>query len=71
MLLSRQQNAGKNYEYDIKIPSRSFENATQLKYLDTRVTYQNLIEEEIKRKLNSGNICYHSVQNLLSSRLLS
>jgi hypothetical protein len=33
--------------------------------------YGNLIQEEIKKKLNSGNACYHSVQNLLSSRLLS
>jgi hypothetical protein len=32
---------------------------------------QNLIQEEIKRRLNSGNACYHSVQNLLSFRLLS
>jgi hypothetical protein len=31
----------------------------------------NLIQEEIKRRLNSGNACCHSVQNLLSSRLLS
>jgi hypothetical protein len=30
-----------------------------------------LFQEEIKRRLNSGNACYHSVQNLLSSRLLS
>jgi hypothetical protein len=30
-----------------------------------------LIQEEDKRRLNSGNACYHSVQNLLSSRLLS
>jgi hypothetical protein len=30
-----------------------------------------LIEKEIKRRLNSGNACYHSVQNLLSSQLLS
>jgi hypothetical protein len=29
-----------------------------------------LIQEEIKRRLNSGNACYHSVQNLLSSGLL-
>jgi hypothetical protein len=36
-----------------------------------RVRDQNLIQEEIKRRLNSGNACYHSVQNLLSSRLLS
>jgi hypothetical protein len=27
--------------------------------------------EEIKSRLNSGNDCYHSVQSLLSSRLLS
>jgi hypothetical protein len=35
------------------------------------ITNQNLIQEKIKRRLNSGNACYHSVQNLLSSRLLS
>jgi hypothetical protein len=40
-------------------------------YLKTAVRNQNLIYEEIKRRLNSGNACYHSVQNLLSSRLLS
>jgi hypothetical protein len=39
--------------------------------LGTKVTNQNLIREEIKRRLNSGNACYHSVQNLLSSHLLS
>jgi hypothetical protein len=43
----------------------------QLKYLGTTVTCQNLIQEGIKRALNSGNAYYHSVQNLLSSRLLS
>jgi hypothetical protein len=41
------------------------------KYFGTTVTNQNLIQEEIKRRLNSGNASYHSVQNLLSSRLLS
>jgi len=30
-----------------------------------------LIPEEIKSRLRLGNACYHSVQNLLSSRLLS
>jgi hypothetical protein len=39
--------------------------------LGTTVTNQNLIQGDIKRRLNSGNACYHSVQNLLSSRLLS
>jgi hypothetical protein len=35
------------------------------------VTSQNLIHEELKRRLNSDSACYHSVQNLLSSHLLS
>jgi hypothetical protein len=29
-----------------------------------------VIQEEIKRRLNSGNSCYHSIQNLLSCLLL-
>jgi hypothetical protein len=29
------------------------------------------MQEEIKSRLNSGNACYHSVQSLLSSHLLS
>jgi hypothetical protein len=41
----------------------------QFKYLGTTTTNQNLILEGIKRRLNSGNACYHSVQNLLSSLL--
>jgi hypothetical protein len=43
----------------------------QFKYLGMTVTNQNVIQEEIKRRLNSGSACYHSVQKLLSSRLLS
>jgi hypothetical protein len=35
------------------------------------VTNQNFIDEEIKRRLNSDNACYHSVQNLLFSHLPS
>jgi hypothetical protein len=35
------------------------------------ITHQTLIQEEIRRRMYSGNACYHSVQNLLSSRLLS
>jgi hypothetical protein len=40
-------------------------------YLGMTVTNQNLIQVEIKMRLNSINACYHSVQNLLSTRLLS
>jgi hypothetical protein len=69
MLLSRHWNASRNH--DIKIANKSFENVSQFKYLGTTVTDQNLIQEEIKRRFNSGNACYHSFQNLLSSRLPS
>jgi hypothetical protein len=69
MLLSPHQNAGQNH--DIKIANRYFENVSQFKHLGTTVTNQNSFQEDIKRRLNSGNACYHSVQNLLSSRLLS
>ena len=43
----------------------------QFKYLGTNLTNQNSIQEEIKSRLKSGNVCYHSVQNILSSSLLS
>jgi len=39
--------------------------------LRTTLTNQNSIAEEIKSRLRSGNACHHSVQNILSSRLLS
>jgi len=35
------------------------------------LTNQNSIQEEIKSRLKLGNACNYSVQNLLSSRLLS
>jgi hypothetical protein len=43
----------------------------EFKYLGTTLTNKNYIHEEIKSRLNSGNACYHSVQSILSSRLLS
>ncbi|PNF37847.1 hypothetical protein B7P43_G07411, partial [Cryptotermes secundus] len=55
MLLSRHQNAGQNH--DIKIGNRYFENVPQFRYLRTTITDRNLVQEEIKRILNSGCIC--------------
>jgi hypothetical protein len=69
MLLSRHQNAGQNR--NIKIGDRSFENVAKFKYLGTIVTNRNLINEKIQSRWSSSNACYHSVQKLLSSRLLS
>jgi len=69
MVMSRVQNGVRSH--CIKIDSCSFERAEELKYLETTLTNQNSIQEDIKSRLKSGNACYHSVQNLLSSSLLS
>jgi hypothetical protein len=69
MLVSRCQKAGQRQR--IKVGNRSFESVAKFKYLGTNLTDQNYIHEEIKSRLNSGNACYHSVQSLLSSHLLS
>jgi hypothetical protein len=69
ILLSLHRIADENR--DTKVVNRWFENVSHFKYLGT-TTNQNLIQEEIKRRLNSGNACYHSVQNLfLSYHLVS
>jgi len=49
----------------------SFELVEEIKCLEVSLTNQNSIQEEIRSRLNSGNACYHSVENLLSSSLLS
>jgi hypothetical protein len=69
MLLPHYQYAGK--DHNIKRANRSFENVVHFKYLGTIASNQNLIQEEIKRILNSGNAHYHSVQNVSPSRLQS
>jgi hypothetical protein len=67
--MSRCQKA--EHGQSIKIGNRSFESVAKFKYLGTTLADQNCIHEEIKSRLNSRNACYHSVQRLLSSRLLS
>ena len=69
MFMLQDQNAGRSH--NMKIDNRSFEMAQEFKYLGTILTNQNSIQEEIKSRLKSGNASYHSVQNLLSSSLLT
>jgi len=69
MVMSRDQNAGRIQS--AMIDNSTFESVEKFKYLETTLTNQNSIPEEIKSRLRSGNAFYHSVQNLLSSRLIS
>jgi len=69
MVMSQEQNAGRSHS--MKNDNRSFEMVEKFKYLGTTLTNENSIQEEIKSRLKSGNACTHSVQNLLSSSLLS
>ena len=69
MVMSRDQNAGRIHS--VRMDNSTFERVEVFKYLGTTLTNQNAIQEEIKSRLRSGNACYCSVQNLLSSRLLS
>jgi hypothetical protein len=55
----------------MKIANKYFENVAQFKYLGTTVTDRNLVQGETMRRMNSGNVCYISAQNRLSSCLLS
>jgi len=68
MIMSRDQNAGRSDS--MKIDNSSIERVEEFKYLGTTLTNKNSIQEEIKSRLKLGN-AYYSVQNLLSSSLLS
>ena len=69
MTVSRDQNAGRIHS--MKMDNSSIERVEKFKYLGTTLTNQSSIQEEIKCRLKSGNACYYSVTNLLSSSLLS
>jgi sorting nexin-29 len=68
MIMSRYPNSGQNQ--NIRTANESFEKVAKFKYLGTALINQNDIHDEIKSRLNSGNACYYSVRNLLSSSLI-
>jgi hypothetical protein len=63
MIMSRHPNSGQNQ--NIRIANESFDNVAKFKYLGTTLTNQNDIHDENKNRINSGNACYYSVQNLV------
>jgi hypothetical protein len=69
MIMSHHSNSGQNQ--NIRIANESFENVAKFKYLGMTLTNKNDIHDEIKSRLNSGNAYYYSIQNLLSSHLIS
>jgi len=69
MVISGDQNAELNHS--IKCDNSSLARVEEFKYFGTTLTNQNSIQKEIRSRLKSGNAGYHSVQNLLSSGLLS
>jgi len=68
-VMSRDLNVGPSDS--IKIDYSPFERVEEFNNLGTTLTNQNSIQGEIKCRLKSGNVCYHLLQNLLSSSLLS
>jgi hypothetical protein len=68
MVMSRDQNAGRSHH--INSDDSSFERVEEFKCLETTLTYQISIQEEINSRFSSGNACCHSVHNSLSSILL-
>ena len=69
MVMSQDRNAGRGHS--VKIDNSPIKRVEEFRYLGMMLTDKNSVQEEIKSRLKLGNACYHSVQNLLSSRLLS
>jgi hypothetical protein len=69
MVMSRDQNAERTHS--MKTDNSSSERLEQFRYMGTTLTNQSSIQGEIKSRLKSGNSCYHLVQNVLSSSLLT
>jgi hypothetical protein len=62
MVMSQDQNASRSHH--IKIDNWSCEMVDECRYLETTLTNQNSIQQEFKRRLKNGNVCYHLVHTI-------
>jgi hypothetical protein len=69
MLVSHHWNAEQGH--DLKVANRSYDNVVQFRCVEMAAINQHLIQDKIRKELISDNTCYHSIQNLLSSCLVS
>jgi hypothetical protein len=69
IVMSGDQKAGRSHS--MKTDNSSIERVEQFRYLGTALRNQNSIQEENKSRLKLENACHLSVQNVLSSSLLS
>jgi len=69
MVMSRDRNAREMNS--TKTGNNSFEWVEAFRYLGTTLTDQKYIKKQLESRRKSGNACYHSVQNIFSSSLLS
>jgi hypothetical protein len=68
MIMSHHPDSVQNH--NIRTANVVLENVAKYKYMGMTLTNQNDIHNEIKSRLNLGNACYHSVQNLLSFHII-
>jgi hypothetical protein len=66
--MSHHQTAGQYH--NIKVGNKSLENVVKLKYVGMILTNFDCTQKEIRSRLNSGNACYHGVQDIFISCLL-
>jgi hypothetical protein len=64
MFMPRHQNSS-HQNHKLLKTNESFRSVANFRYFEKKVTNRNYIQREIKSRLNSGNACYHSVQNLV------
>ena len=70
MIMFPDQNAGNNHNM-YRDRQQILWKVGRVQVFGNKSKDQNSVQEEVKIRLKSGNACYHSVQNIFFSSLLS